>query len=119
MGIWVSGKSAIYLRGFIETNAFIDVVSPNFDINNIPDDIPDIINDYLKGAFIEGRDKLKEWALEGPPFTDQAPQMASSGDILSALSFSKDGTNPLEDLFIDQNIPSKLFIIRRQDFRAT
>ncbi|MGA1863610.1 MAG: C13 family peptidase [bacterium] len=93
------------------TTVFIDVLAPNLDTDKIPENFPCIINELLNEAFIYTRNQLESWAHKGPPFADQASQMASSKDIFSSLNFSNDTKTPLEDLFIRQNIPCKLAII--------
>ncbi|MGA1865640.1 MAG: LVIVD repeat-containing protein, partial [bacterium] len=98
-----------FTSAFIDTNAFHAAIIPKLD----PNDIPSSINDYLTEAFITARDQLEGWALEGPPFANQAPQMALPGNIYAAFYFSEDGNHPIYHLLMDQNRPYYLTIIGR------
>jgi hypothetical protein len=83
------------------TTAFINAFGPFIDTNT---NDPYIINSNLRDSFLTARTQLEQWALKGPPFDNQVPQMALPGSHFVSISFSKDGKDPIEDehLYIDQ-----------------
>ncbi len=97
------------------TTEFINNLCPYLDTNTVPDSSPQIVNTILRQAFLNARQKLQDWALSGPPFSDQAPQMALPGSEFTSLHFSKDGINPLKEdsltISFKNDIPFDLTLI--------
>jgi hypothetical protein len=110
-----SDPNNIHYNSF--TKAFMDALSPHLDPNNIPEGDPETlsmrINDFLKEAFIDVRNQFRQWALAGPPFADQASQMALPEVQFTSFNFSEDEVIPLTHFSINtfQDIPYDLTII--------
>ncbi|MGA1795420.1 MAG: C13 family peptidase [bacterium] len=96
------------------TTSFIDALAPHLGSNTIPEVSPDMVASHiigsLKEAFFFARDELETWALEGPPFNNQVPQMAIPESQFCGLYFSEDGITPVEFLTI-RSIPGDLTLI--------
>ena len=68
---------------------------------------------YLRDAFVSAREVMQGWALDGLPFSDQAPQMAISGSNIISVDFSENGKTPLGHLTMDQNSVHILTILMK------
>ncbi|MGA1863985.1 MAG: C13 family peptidase [bacterium] len=89
------------------TTAFIYNLGPSLASG------PAYYETYLKEAFIDARNTLHTWILNGLPFSGQVPQMAIHGSTTASLDFSRNGVAPIESLQIDQNIVNLLTIIEK------
>ncbi|MGA1870465.1 MAG: choice-of-anchor U domain-containing protein [bacterium] len=71
------------------------------------------INSSLRDSFLSARASIEQWALQGLPFHDQAPQMLLPESRFISLHFSEEGNTPVQEepLLLEQPTPYTFTLI--------